>query len=103
MHNQPSNLDERLELLKVLPQATPGDGFEERLFSRLEKEEQTVPVPATSKWINWSVAALISLAITNVFVLTQQATNSEEIDFVLVETNDEEYYYGQEILAFDEP
>jgi hypothetical protein len=103
MSSQPNNLDKHLRLLKNLPQASPSDGFEERLFSRLEEEEPEIKLPAASRWINWSVAALIALAITNVFVLTQQSTGTEEIDMLLVETVDEDYYYGQELLAIDEP
>jgi hypothetical protein len=103
MSSQPNDLERSLQLLKSLPKAMPTDEFEEKLFERLKKEPSITEEKEASKWIVWSVAALIALAVTNVVVLSQQTGDAEEIDFLLVETIDEEYYYGQELLAIDEP
>ena len=103
MFNQPNNLDRGLELLKNLPQAAPNEDFEKKLFLRLEQKGPLLDDKEAIKWIKWSVAALITLAVTNAFVLSQQTIKVEEIDFLVVDTLDEGYYYGQELLAIDKP
>lgn len=97
-------LDHLLKQIEGLPKAHPSEAFEDRLFARIATEQ--VPVQEKiPRWMRWSVAALITLAITNVLVLTnlQETPASDELEALWYEQSDTDYYYGQELLTAVEP
>ena len=68
--NHNPEIDRILSSLDGINRAEPSDSFEEQLFTRIE----SLPTSENSltSWFKWSVAAMLLMAMVNVYVLVRQ-------------------------------